>query len=578
MILHTYLFEAKSIQSYLFNSGKLRDTIAASERLDALIDDTSASVLSKVLGALNIDNDLTDEQALTKNSVHFVRCKGAALYAYSQSLDTLVAFRQLWTLSVQQLFPRLHFIDGLGQGSTIALALVNGHEALKRSKNLSPIQVPITMANMARYDRTGLAAIDAKITSRQENEVIDSDTLKHRVAYQSMRTVTEKNAFSLHQKFTPKGFIGLAKFPINLETSKNEEPTDFPYLNNKQDLALIHIDGNNLGLVLRKLTSALSEADVSSFQKVFRGFSAALADATEEAAKQASLILNAKDTLKTPTFLPMRPLILGGDDLTILCRADLAIDYAVVFCEAFENTTRKCFTKLKALGLDKNILNQLPEYLTASGGLSFQKASQPYATANHIVEGQTISAKALGKANPLPTGLSASALSFFRISAISASDFSSMFAKNNIFEQKVHKCNVQIGFASYLVKPIVRSDAPSIQVLLNIVDWFCINSHLSLSLNTLRKAIGSLALGDLDEATKIIDRACTLTLKAGGKEPLEQLKGLFSQISNSRNTAQWWIWETKKSDLRQTIIGDVVMLAKFKNINALSAKETAHEA
>lgn len=36
---HCYLFEAKSIQSYLFRSGKLKEIISSSERLDFLVDD-----------------------------------------------------------------------------------------------------------------------------------------------------------------------------------------------------------------------------------------------------------------------------------------------------------------------------------------------------------------------------------------------------------------------------------------------------------------------------------------------------------------------------------------------------------
>lgn len=56
--MFTYLFEAKSIQSYLFRSGKLKDVISASERLDRLIDNHPTSVLAHVIEQCGLESDL----------------------------------------------------------------------------------------------------------------------------------------------------------------------------------------------------------------------------------------------------------------------------------------------------------------------------------------------------------------------------------------------------------------------------------------------------------------------------------------------------------------------------------------
>jgi len=53
-MIFTYLFEAKSIQNYLFANGKLKDVIASSERLDRFIDSDKTSLLYQVIKQADI--------------------------------------------------------------------------------------------------------------------------------------------------------------------------------------------------------------------------------------------------------------------------------------------------------------------------------------------------------------------------------------------------------------------------------------------------------------------------------------------------------------------------------------------
>ena len=87
-MIHCYLFEAKSIQDYLFSSGKMRDVVTASERLDNLIDSNQASLLYAVLDSAELDHDLLElEKEETEGCIHFIRCKGGAFYAYVKAAD-----------------------------------------------------------------------------------------------------------------------------------------------------------------------------------------------------------------------------------------------------------------------------------------------------------------------------------------------------------------------------------------------------------------------------------------------------------------------------------------------------------
>jgi len=94
--------------------------------------------------------------------------------------------------------------------------------------------------------------------------------------------------------------------------------------NNKNKIAVIHIDGNGLGQLIRNLTIPLSE------------FSEKLDVATKQAFK------NAKENKK------VREIILGGDDVTVICDANDALSFTKDFLENFEKQTEKNFQKLTA--------------------------------------------------------------------------------------------------------------------------------------------------------------------------------------------------------------------------------------
>lgn len=53
-----------------------------------------------------------------------------------------------------------------------------------------------------------------------------------------------------------------------------------------------------------------------------------------------------KSKFEGKDIIPIRPVVLSGDDLTLICRADLALEYTKTFIEEFENGTKKNLAKL----------------------------------------------------------------------------------------------------------------------------------------------------------------------------------------------------------------------------------------
>jgi hypothetical protein len=566
MMVYLYLFEAKSIQSYLFKSGKLIDVIAASERLDLLIDDVPNSTLNKVLNTAKLSSDLLDEKDSTAD-IHFIRCKGGAFYCYSTIKSSLIKLRSIWTLTLQQMFPSLDFVDALITDNSLQKALTIGHGALAADRNTPKIKFPLASTIHNRYARTGQAAVPLSIMAKRAekgDENLDLDTDLHRQAYQNFSL---RESAALQDKFTPRSLVHddnesrRIYYPINLEE-------DFQYsaiLTNKRsekeaikDIALIHIDGNGLGLLLRALQNALKDKNDQEYCRVFRQFSQALTSATQLAAQEATqwLYNNAVYQLdgSDKKYLPMRPLVLGGDDVTLLCRADLALEYSKRFCSAF-----KCESETALKGLHKKhqlAKKEVKPYLTASGGILYHKANHPFTHSHHLVEDLCDKAKKLTKSIDEKTG--PAALAFYRLSNSVSSDIDSLCKQTQQFDvqDKENSQIINLGINAYLVE---NEGSPiNFDNLQN-----CINACSShgVSMNKWRQITTELALGNKIEADRLYERAMEIS---------EDKLACKAQIAAMQKIAgdgfKQWYWLHDSREGLQTIISDMLVIDHFSPV------------
>ena len=123
--------------------------------------------------------------------------------------------------------------------------------------------------------------------------------------------------------------------------------------NGKNKLAVIHADGNGLGELIPKLS------DIAKFSKE-------LEQATLEAYKQAS-----KGVTK------IRKVVLGGDDMTVICDANDALEFTHKFLKAFETKSEE----------------QTGYKLTACAGIAYCNEKYPMHYALHLAEALTSQTK-----------------------------------------------------------------------------------------------------------------------------------------------------------------------------------------
>jgi hypothetical protein len=180
---------------------------------------------------------------------------------------------------------------------------------------------------------------------------------------------------------------------------------------NNDWIAIIHADGNGLGQVVQKIGG-----NAENFKK----FSKELNNATIEAAVEAYNHVVKEFNFNKEDVIPIRPIVLGGDDLTLICRADFAIDYTREFLKAFETKTH---AKLGEILKNENVFHGNEHKLTACAGIAFIKSSFPFYYGYELAEELCKAAKKDAKKNLNEGGLPKSCLMFHKVQDSFVVDF-----------------------------------------------------------------------------------------------------------------------------------------------------------
>lgn len=174
-------------------------------------------------------------------------------------------------------------------------------------------------------------------------------------------------------------------------------------------LAVVHADGNGFGRIVQKLGG-----DKILFPKLSVGIDECTRDAFQAAVDSM---------FKDLDTIPVRPLVLSGDDVTFICRGDVALEFTARFLECFENKTK---TEMSALAKEsEQYAALLSSGLTACAGIAYMKPSYPFFYAYHLAESLCHAAKVDTKAKSsgqVPN----SCLMFYKIQDSVISDWKSM--------------------------------------------------------------------------------------------------------------------------------------------------------
>lgn len=431
MAIYAYLFEARGIQRFLFSTGKLKDMIAGSDLIDYIC--TDGGYVDQVLHALN----LTDQ-------VKAPRKAGGVFYLIFNHKKQAQRFQAAWRLLATQWFPTVETVDALTEANSVKEAIAKGIKKLAEARNTLKIELPNASPITERSPRTGLAAVKRVHTALGRQESVDLATATVR------QFKRPQGSQKLEDRFSEQNDIF---WPNNFESDAADNKK-FP-LGKRSLIGLVHADGNGLGEILRILNNACADAEDETYIDLYQTFSKAVTDATISATQQASEIVLLQHT--NEKVMPARPLVLGGDDVSVIIRADLAIPFTQQFLIAFKETSKKEINSLKQKFKDYGLAEhaeKLPDCLTACAGIVFMKASQPFYSAYNLAEGLCKQAKSYSRqhksaAENQKVELIPSSLAFFKVNDSLLDDIDAMYAQTQI---AIHgQTHYELCTAAYLV-------------------------------------------------------------------------------------------------------------------------------
>lgn len=347
------LFDTRSIQHYIFSGNELKTNIGASYLVDRLFSDILVKeILYEKLHYIQCPNDWksSEESEMEKD------CKLKCEVAYIGGGNALILLNRSAFLSGEKalsaqdivgLFTKrvLTYAPGLRTNVAIgALVLGEGDKAfkdslaelyrrIKQNQNMICPQVNISYTGLTLLcDHSGETA-DARGLEDGKPRYISSElhAKKHAVAHANVAWAQRFEAVLKQQD-------GTYTFPILLETLGQIETEDY--------VAVVHIDGNNMGAKFSNCRNLqerriLSRRVATLVEKSFQALLKHIIDRYEiycgVASKQGKKLFALQQRQ-----LPIRPLILGGDDITFVCMSRVALDYVKFFIEEMHKGGMHC--------------------------------------------------------------------------------------------------------------------------------------------------------------------------------------------------------------------------------------------
>ena len=171
-------------------------------------------------------------------------------------------------------------------------------------------------------------------------------------------------------------------------------------------VGVVHIDGNGVGAIMRDLGSAHSKAQEAGVRisadevhtepnDALQAFIMVVNKRLDKAVKDA-IALSWYDVqeLTPDTVLPIVPVLVGGDDVTVYTDGRFAIPFAEAYIRHYEELTEKD-ELLKQLAVVAGA--KKPGPLTASAGVAIVGRNFPFHIAYDLAEGLVSRGKKLGK-------------------------------------------------------------------------------------------------------------------------------------------------------------------------------------
>ncbi|RUS98579.1 hypothetical protein DSM106972_079650 [Dulcicalothrix desertica PCC 7102] len=364
-------------QNYIFSSNRLRENIGASYLLSQATKGWVEETLEKMEVPKNRQEEPIESSGLKAEMIY--AGGGNALILF-QSRAIAVEFTEILSKRVLKEASGVNLLvahaefdwDDEKRLSSLVEELKSNH--IERQKYERAHSAPLLgLGVTASCNSTQLPAIgrsnDNGLINYEEDEEADGYLISTETK-QKLKAVSKANA-ELQDFF--KGIVDKNIFPFPYRTDHlGRSRGESSYA------AIVHADGNGMGKRFKKYGKDKNNRD---YVLAMREFSKSVDEAGRNALKDVVKILTqsiqegkvvgklGEFELNSKNYLPFRPLVYGGDDITFICEGRLGLDLAALFIKQFEK---------------KKVADNDP--LTACAGVCVVKTHYPFARAYETSE------------------------------------------------------------------------------------------------------------------------------------------------------------------------------------------------
>lgn len=383
-----YLYGAsvQGIQGFIFQTQALREIAGGSELVEQICTTKFAEAIGK------------DYQQLEQDQNAIITAAGNIKYVFDNKEKCA---------SVVMSFPKI--IMEMAPGITLSQAVVEIEdfveqkdidlleERLKAQRNMPFNPISFGTMGIMKSRKTGLPVVE-----KIKEEYIDQSQQQKRKSAKDTR---------IGKLFFGKSF-DIEKMPFDLHDITQSKGKNYSWL------AIVHADGNNMGQLIQKMAAELSvQGKTKNYALTLRKFSLLIDKATKDSAAEAykHATKQAKSESESLKKFPFRPVIIGGDDLTVICRADLAVPFTTSFLELFAKKSKEYLQELN--------LSSVKGGITACAGIAFIKESYPFHYGYQLAEILCSHAKKEAKTQFIEEVLTPSCLMFHKVLDSYVEDF-----------------------------------------------------------------------------------------------------------------------------------------------------------
>ena len=400
------LLDTRSIQKYVFSCNKLKTNVGASYLVDGIFNDLMQNIILPKynLKMPDISWKKSDGIQIVKDDTieaEIVYIGGGNMLIlinkFLKEDDNLKLCRDIvssWSLEILKKAPGLKTGAAIGMmdvsEETFKDSLDDMYVQLKQNQNtvLPQVDLPYTGLTL-ECDISGKTA-DTFDWMEKDKKWIAKEVKAKTDAY---KYASEKVRSEYKDILEKDGSRDKYDFASELEKIGCKEGESY--------ISVIHIDGNNMGVKFSKCKDSqerkkLSLTVVKIVQNAFRELIQGIID--EYDSKAYDEVLDKRDLIddKGKKLLPIRPIIIGGDDITFVCPARVGIEYAKRFIEAVNKQdflNDEQYERMSREVKEENKSMKLSKTMSCCGGVAIVPLKYPFFRAYQLAEHLCGSAK-----------------------------------------------------------------------------------------------------------------------------------------------------------------------------------------